>query len=73
MINIVEIKFCEKPFALDKEYAKALLNKVAIYREVTKTEKQLFVSLVTSSHLKDTIYSKEVITSEATLTDLFVD
>lgn len=70
---LIMLKYCEKPFVLDKEYAKALLSKVTTYQKITKTEKQLFISLITSSRLKKTIYSEEIISSQSTINDLFLD
>jgi hypothetical protein len=71
VINLCEIKYCKEPYALDKAYSQELLRKVDIYRKVTKTEKQIFISMITACRLKKTMYSEELITSEACLGDLF--
>ena len=71
IINLCEIKYCKEPYALDKSYSQELLRKIDIYRKVTKTEKQIFISMVTTCRLKKTMYSEELVTSEACLEDLF--
>lgn len=71
IINLCEIKYCHSPFSIDKNYATHLLVREKIYCAVTKTNKQIFHSMIVSSGLKKTIYSEELITSVATLNDLF--
>ena len=70
-ITLCEIKCSDGPFVIDKDYAKALLRKIEIFRKQTKTEKQLFLSMVTTCGLKPTMYSEELVTSEVTLEALF--
>ena len=70
-LNICEIKYCKEAYAIDKSYAKDLLRKVDIYRNITKTEKQIFLSMVTSCRLKKTMYSEEIISSHVELDDFF--
>lgn len=71
VINICEIKHSIKPFIIDKAYATNLLNKVEVYRKHSKTDKQIFISMIASSGLKTSIYSEELISSSAKLDDLF--
>ena len=72
-INICEIKYRKEFYKLDKEYTHELLRKVEVYRKITKTEKQIFVSLITSSRLKKSTYSEEFIASSVCLDDFFKD
>lgn len=71
IINICEIKYSTAPYKLDKVIARNLLNKVNVYRKITKTKKQIFISMITSSYLKPTMHSEEIISSEVTLDELF--
>ena len=71
IVNLCEIKYCSTPFVLDKKYANHIINREKIYRNVTKTNKQIFHSMIVSDGLKKTMYSEEIIASYATLNDLF--
>lgn len=71
IINLCEIKYCKEPYSIDKTYSKELLRKAEIFRKVIKTEKQIFISMITACRLKKTMYSEELITSEVRLEDLF--
>lgn len=71
-ITICEIKYTNQPFAIDKQYAKNLLNKVEVYKKITKTKKQLFIAMISASGLKETMYSEEMISATVTLDDLFM-
>lgn len=73
IINLCEIKYSSAPFVIDKKYAEHLRNREKIYCQITKTDKQIFHSMITLSGLKKTIYSEELIASIATLNDLFKD
>ncbi|MDR1057711.1 MAG: hypothetical protein LBL17_04080 [Coxiellaceae bacterium] len=39
VISICEIKYSEKPFLIDKDYAENLLNEAETYRKYTKIKK----------------------------------
>lgn len=71
IVNLCEIKFSKTPYIIDKTDAKVLLNKVTVYRDVTKTNKLIFISMITTFGLKQTSNSERIITSTATLNDLF--
>lgn len=71
IINLCEIKYCNAPFVLDKKYASHIINREKIYCKVNKIVKQIFHSMIVSSGLKKNIYSEELISSVATLSDLF--
>lgn len=71
VVNICEIKYSKNPYAIEKEDARTLLNKVKIYRDITKTNKLIFISLITTFGLKHTLNSEKIVSSEAMLDDLF--
>lgn len=71
--TICEIKYNEKPFSIDKEYAKKLSNKLKIYKRESKIKNTLFLAMVTVHGLKPSIYSEEMVHGVSTLDDLFKD
>lgn len=71
IINLCEIKYCASAFIIDKKYAAQLLHREKIYCKISKTKKQIFHSLIAAGGLKSNRYSKEIISSVATLSDLF--
>lgn len=71
VMTLCEIKFCQKPFKIDKQYAVALERKIKVFQEQSKCKKQIFLSMITADLLKKNRYSEELITSKATLEDLF--
>ncbi len=71
-ITLCEIKFSEKPFIIDKAYAKILENKKAIFVAQTKTKKQMFIAMISANGIKKSLYSDSLVDSCVTLDDLFV-
>ncbi|MDX8430989.1 MAG: ATP-binding protein [Candidatus Algichlamydia australiensis] len=69
--TICEIKFTKEPFAINKDYAKRLQNKMEIFQKRTKTQKQLFLAIVSAKGLKKTMYSEEIVDAVVSLSDLF--
>ncbi len=72
-ITLCEIKYTDTPFAINKDYAKKLINKQDIFIKRTKTQKQIFFSLITSNGMRDNLYSDDIINGVVTLDDLFND
>lgn len=70
-VNICEIKYCSKPYEIDKQYASNLAKKCRVYEKITKDQRQIFLSIITSNRLKKNIYSEELIASEVKLEDFF--
>ena len=71
VISLCEIKYTEKPFVIDKQYARNLLNKQKVFLSRTKTKKQLFISLIASGGAKDNLYFEDFIDSMVVFDDLF--
>jgi hypothetical protein len=71
VVTICEIKGSNDKFSIDKAYAENLRNKVSVYREQTKTTKQIFVALITIHGLAKNQYSEELISNEITLKYLY--
>ena len=70
-ITFCEIKYNEKPFLIDKTYARKLLQKMDLFEHHFKTTKQLILALITTMGLKKSLWSKEIVQKEVTLKDLF--
>lgn len=70
-MNLCEIKFHETPFSIDKKYAAALLQKKNIFKQETKTNKQLFITLITSMGVQANEYSTGLIDQQLNLDQLF--
>lgn len=69
-ITIAEIKHSDRPFVVDKKYAQELLLRNEIYQKKTRTQKQLFLVIISSSGLKPSKHA-EIIDQTVTLSDLF--
>lgn len=70
-ITICEIKYSDKPYMIDKNTVKNLLNKCDRFIEYTRTKKQIFMALITSSNVKNNFYADEYISNIVSLDDLF--
>jgi hypothetical protein len=71
-MNICEIKHTQNPFVIDKQYAQILRNRIKIFEEKANIKKQLFLSMITSNGLKETMYAEEMVQGVVVLDDLFV-
>lgn len=72
-ITLCEIKYSDKPYALDKEYVGILQRKVKVFKEKTKTQKQIFIAMIAANGLKNNFYADDQISTVVTLEDLFKD
>lgn len=71
-INLCEIKFCEGPYRVSREYAERLLKKKNLFREKTKTRKALFTTLITPyGAIEDECYLS-VVDNQLTMDALFL-
>lgn len=57
VINLCEMKFSISPFTIDKKYSENLNNKSTQFRQATKTEKVLFLTLITTYGIAPNKYS----------------
>lgn len=72
-ITICEVKYTVSQFVIDKSYSEQLKRKIAVFKERTGTDKQLFIALVSASGMKSNKYSEELISGVVTLEGLFAD
>ena len=70
-INVCEIKFYNNQFAIDKDYVKALLQKLNIFKEKTGTRKTLFLTMITTYGVKQNDYYTGLVQNEVTMEQLF--
>lgn len=70
VINLCEMKFCDGPFAVDREYDERLRERRATFLRKTGTRKAVHLTLVTTVGLAETKY-RGVFQSVVTLADLF--
>ncbi len=73
VINLIEIKFYKEPFLISKAYAENLNNKIQVFKTVSKTNKQLFLIMLTTFGLVENKHSTEWIGQSLTLEDLFLE
>lgn len=71
-ITLCEIKYTDQQYAIDKQYAKNLQNKIEVFKEKTGIKKQIFLAMICANGLKSTKHSeKQVDGGVVTLDDLF--
>ena len=70
-INLCEMKFSEAEFTIDKRYAGNLRRKLDVFRRLTATRKNVFLTMVTTFGVKNNAYANELIANSLTLEDLF--
>ena len=70
-INLCEMKFSDGEFTIDKRYAAELRHKRDIFRRVTRTKKNVFLTMVTTFGVRDNAYAKELIAASLTADALF--
>ncbi len=73
IINIFEIKFYNDTFAITKEYAQNLTNKLRVFKQTTDTRKHLFLTLITTFGIIHNEHSLGLVEPVLTLDDLFHD
>lgn len=70
-VTLCEIKYSNKPFVIDKAYANNLKNKMDVFKKQTRTNKQIFLVLISANGLAKNEYSEALISGLVTLGDLF--
>jgi hypothetical protein len=70
-INICEVKYSNHIFTIDKNYTKKLMNKISVFETKTKTNKQIFLTMITTHGIKKNLWSEDLVQSEVVLAHLF--
>jgi uncharacterized protein len=70
-VTICEIKYTDKPFLIDKTYYDNLINKIDVYKKISKTSKQIFIAFISANGIKKSAYAN-CINGLVSLDDLFI-
>jgi hypothetical protein len=70
-VNICEMKFYQKEFIISKSYAEQLRRKISVFSEVTKTKKQIFLTIMTTFGLLENKHSQGLVDNQLTMDILF--
>lgn len=70
-VTLCEIKHTDKAFVITKDYAEELERKRKIYKEITRTKKQITWCLITSNGVVKNSYCLDLISHVVHLTDFF--
>lgn len=70
-IHLIEIKFSQGPFTVTKDYAVLLRRKVAVFKGVTGTRKNVFLTFLTTHGIAPNAYAKELVPVNLTVECLF--
>lgn len=70
-VTLCEIKHTEKPFVITKSYAGEIETKQEIYKEQTRTKKQIHWCLITNNGVVNNEYFEKLINHVVTLDDLY--
>ncbi len=70
-INLCEVKFSNSEFIIDAKYANNLRRKIDIFRNITKTRKNVFLTMITTFGVAQNAYSMELAAGSITIGDLF--
>ena len=71
VINLFEMKFYHEPWLLSKNDAVELRERVFLFKRLSKTMKQVFLTAVTPFGIRKNEHSLGVVDSEVTMDDLF--
>jgi hypothetical protein len=71
VINLCEAKFSINQFTIDKKYAEELRTKIGVFKEVTQTQKTVFLTLITTLGLTSNDYAQSLVQNSLTMDALF--
>jgi hypothetical protein len=70
-VNLCEMKFSESEFTIDADYAKKLRQKKEVFKNITKTKKTIFITMITTFGIIGNSHSRDIISNELTMECLF--
>jgi len=70
VINIIECKYYNKEFIIDKKYAKELQNKELVFQESSSYQGSINIVFITIDGIKQNEYYDEIVTNDITIDDL---
>ncbi len=72
VINLCEMKYSINAFTIDKKYDTVLRNKIAAFKQSTKTRKAVFLTMVTTFGLQQNHYSMGLVQNDIKMDALFL-
>ncbi len=72
-INLCEMKFSEAEFTIDADYAKKLRQKKDVLINMTKTKKNIFITMITTFGITSNSHSNDIISNSLTMECLFLN
>lgn len=70
MINVCEIKFSESKFIITKDYEQKLRERIALFKEATRTRKSTVMTFITTFGVMNNLHSS-IVQNEVVLDDFF--
>ena len=70
-VTLCEIKYSQKPYVLNKETVETLNRKLKVFKEKTRTKKQILLALIAVNGVKNNAYVDDLLSGIVTLEDLF--
>lgn len=70
-ISLCEIKYSHKPYCISKKLIEEFENKAAIFKKVTKEQKNIFYILITSAPVKESEYINSGLLKHIDLSEYF--
>ncbi len=71
IINICEMKFYNKTFTIDKQYAEVMKQKASVFTEKIKPRKILFLTMITTYGITDNGYADQLVQQGLDMNVLF--
>jgi uncharacterized protein len=71
VVNLCEMKFSIKKFQITKQYAEELRTKIGLFREITNTNKSVYLTFITTFGLETNEYSTSLVQNSFTMDILF--
>jgi len=71
VINLFEIKFYNTTYTISKSYAEKLRDKTRLFREATKTKKQIFWVFLSTFGLNENEHSQSIVMKDLSIDALF--
>jgi uncharacterized protein len=71
VINVCEAKFSLNSFIIDKDYADKLRDKVGVFKQISKTKKSVFLTMITTYGVEKNKHSLGLVQNEVLMDDLF--
>ena len=70
-INLCEMKYADHVFTINKSYAEVLRRKIRLFRDTTRTKKNLFLTMMTTYGCQHNSLFDELVAVELTMNTLF--